>query len=192
LIDAFSWHENQMKPFLESDGWTVDRLTETDIINIKSLNFLKARFTTLPAQVHKFAAQGNSNILVLASPMILKPLLSSGYCESYEGNIEAAELERPNNIYMLLIGHLYYLFVVTANKPPVIDLPPDLSVLHDAASYIPDDLYRALPNRKSRPLRNPDIPPPLMRDLRVTLTQSAVALPKFPIIKSAICQPEPR
>ena len=191
LIDAFSWHENQMKPFLQSDGWTVDRLTETDTINVKTRNFLKAGFATLPAQVKKFAAHGNSNILVLASPMILKPLLSSGHCESYEGNLEAAELERPNNLYMLLIGHVYYLFRVTSGKPPIADLPKNLTVLLDAAPYIPDDLYRALPNRKSGPLRNPDMPPQTLKALRVMLMKTANALPKFPIITSAICQPEP-
>jgi len=190
LIDGFSWHENQMRPFLISDGWYVERLIQTDLLNLRTRNVEKVHFELLPEQLKRLEALNRRNVLIIASPMILKSLLATGHLVSFEGCLSNQKPDRPN-IYEVLLSGVYYVFRVTSlNKRPD-ESDSTLQPFLPIANWIPDDLSRGLRERNlGGPAKNPEFPHQQWHEFRDYLETQTSRIPQFPDINHRICMAE--
>jgi hypothetical protein len=188
LVDAFSWHENQMRPFLMSDGWYAERLVETDTLNLKTRSFTRVQFEQLPDQLKRLELAGKRNILILASPMVLKPLLAHGKLLSFEGCLSNREPKRAN-IYTVLLSDVYYVFSAGSPSFHADADQASLQPFFAIAPWIPDDLYREL-LKGAAPFKNPPFPPRNWHEFRNYVEQHTTRIPQISDVNHKICLPE--
>jgi hypothetical protein len=190
LLDGFSWHENQMRPFLISDGWYVERLIQTDLLNLRTRNVEKVHFELLPDQLKRMEALNRQNIVVIASPMIIKSLLASGYLISFEGCLSNQKPDRPN-IYEVLLSGVYYVFRANSAVKPANNVDATLQPFFTIADWIPDDLSRGLREKNlGGPARNPQFPHQHWHEFRDYLENQTSRIPQLPDVNHRICMPE--